>query len=94
MFLCSPLFGEDEPILTNILIRWVETTNQNRFGTMKVSEMPLGNTKLEKKKDPLFVTSSPCWVDGDPQVHSPKDMSSLVILVVRIFHILTARDPT
>ena len=24
----SPLFGEDEPILTHIFFRWVETTNQ------------------------------------------------------------------
>lgn len=45
---------------------------KNRFGTMKVSKMPLGNTKLRKKhRDFLFVTSSPCWV-GDPPVHSPK----------------------
>ena len=27
-FLCSPLPGEDEPILTIIFVRWVETTNQ------------------------------------------------------------------
>ena len=27
-FLCSPLFGEDEPILTSIFFRWVETTKQ------------------------------------------------------------------
>ena len=26
--LFSPLFGEDEPNLTNIFFRWVETTNQ------------------------------------------------------------------
>ena len=26
-FLCSPLFGEDEPILTSIFFKWVETTN-------------------------------------------------------------------
>ena len=26
-FVFSPLFGEDEPILTSIFFRWVETTN-------------------------------------------------------------------
>ena len=26
-FLCSPLFGEDEPILTSIFFKGVETTN-------------------------------------------------------------------
>ena len=26
-FSCSPLFGEDEPILTSIFFNWLETTN-------------------------------------------------------------------
>ena len=28
---CSPLFGEDEPNLTSICFRWVQTTNQLRL---------------------------------------------------------------
>ena len=34
-FLCSPLVGEDEPNLTIIFFKWVETTNQHGLKRFK-----------------------------------------------------------
>ena len=47
-FLCSSLFGEDEPILTIIFFRWVETTNQvmNVKGKLKWLQKLESESKL------------------------------------------------
>ena len=92
IFLCSPLFGEDEPILTSIFFRWVETTNQFLFILLETNishlwtkninlpkQLGRGHVHLSRRAILLLLTVNVC--------HLSSDSNPLLDLLVEFSHV-------